>query len=118
MKRPLIQLLATFGALFGSVVVLWFCYAQYVDSRYNGPWSRVARGDTQEQVIARLGKPHRIFIERQTKLAWESNQHEDYFDGESFVEFRYIPWSPTGDEYVVGFDRDKHAVSKYRITSP
>ena len=118
MKRALVQLVATLAALFGSVVALWFCYAQYLDWRYDRPWTRVARGDTQEQVIACLGKPHRIFSERQTKLAWESDQQENRFDGESVVEFRYIPWSPTGDDYVIGFDKDKHAVSKYRITSP
>jgi hypothetical protein len=67
-KRTLVQLVATLAALFASVVALWFCYAQYVDWRYDRPWTRVARGDTQERVIARLGRPHRIFSEAPNKI--------------------------------------------------
>ena len=86
--------------------------------RYDQPFERVARGDTEEHVIALLGKPHCIATEHQTKLAWRSGEHEEQFDGDCVVQFRYIPWSPTGDEYVIGFDPSKHAVSKYEITSP
>jgi hypothetical protein len=91
---------------------------QYSDWRYDRPYGRVSRGDTQERVIALLGKPHRIATERREQLVWESPHHIDDFDGESVTEFRYIPFPPTGDEYVIGFDHDKRAVSKYRITSP
>jgi hypothetical protein len=101
-----------------TLVVAWFVYSRYVIWRYDQPFERVARGDTEEHVIALLGKPHRIATEHQTRLAWRSGEHEQQFDGDCVVQFRYIPWSPTGDEYVIGFDSSKHATSKYEITSP
>ncbi len=101
-----------------AVVVAWFLYSRYVIWRYDQPFECVARGDPEEHVIELLGKPHRIATEHQTQLAWRSDEREERFDGDCVVQFRYIPWPPSGDEYVIGFDSSKHAVSKYEITSP
>jgi hypothetical protein len=105
-------------ALPAALVLLWFAYSRYVIWRYDQPFERVERGDTQERVITLLGKPHRTTAEHQTKLAWVSGDREEYFDGESVVQFRYAPWSPAGEEYIVGFDGTRRVVSKYEITSP
>ena len=112
------SILAGIIAIPVALVLAWFIYSRYVIWRYDQPFEQVTRGATEEQVIALMGKPHRIASDHQTTLAWRSGEHEEYFDGDCVVQFRYIPWSPTGDEYVVGFDASKHAVSKYEITSP
>ena len=42
---------------------------------------------------------------------------EDH-QAESVKQFRYIPFSITGEEYGIGFDSSGRAVSKFHITSP
>ena len=40
------------------------------------------------------------------------------YEVESVKQFRYVPFSFTGEEYGIGFDSSGHAVSKFHITSP
>jgi len=101
-----------------ALVLAWFVYSRYIIWRYDQPFERVARGATEEQVIALMGKPDRIVSEHETHLVWRAGEHEENFEGDCVLQFRYIPWSPSGDEYVIGFDASRHAVSKYEITSP
>jgi hypothetical protein len=98
--------------------VLWFAVVEYQDWRYVRPWQQVARGDSEEQVVALLGRPHRITTERSDKVAWESEHKIDWSEGESVKQYRYIPFSMTGEQYDVGFDSSGHAISKFHITSP
>ena len=118
MKRTLVQLVVTVVALFGGVWALWFVSAQYEDWRYIRPWERVARGDTEERVVALLGRPHRVINEHSDKGSWESDKRIEYYDAESVKSFRYVPFSITGEEYEVSFDSSGRVVSKFHITSP
>jgi hypothetical protein len=92
--------------------------AQYEDWRYIRPWQRVARGDTEDRVVALLGRPHRIIMEHSDKGSWESENKIEWFDAESVKDFRYVPLSITGEEYEVSFDSSGCVVSKLHITSP
>jgi hypothetical protein len=117
-KHALVQLVVTVVALFGGLWALWFVTAQYEEWRYIRPWERVSRGDTEEHVVALLGRPHRVINEHSDKGSWESDKGIEYFDAESVKSFRYVPFSITGEEYDVRFDSSGHVVSKYHITSP
>ena len=86
--------------------------------RYIDPWAKIARGDSEEHVLALLGPPHRVVTERTDKVSWESRHHIDYYDADCVKRFQYIPFSITGEEYDVGFDSSGHAISKVHITSP
>lgn len=100
------------------LAVFWFADAQYVDWRYIRPWERVARGDTEDRVVALLGHPHRIVTERSDKGSWQSEGRVEFYDADVAKDFRYVPFSITGEEYQVSFDPSGHVVSKYHITSP
>jgi hypothetical protein len=117
-KRSLIQLVVTVVALFGGVWALWFVSARYEDWRYIRPWQRVSRGDSEETVVALLGRPHRIVFEQTNNASWESEHNIDWYNAESVKRYRYIPLSMTGEEYDVAFDSSGRAVSKVHITSP
>jgi hypothetical protein len=101
-----------------ALVAAWFVTAQYEDWRYIRPWQRVARGDTEQRVIALLGRPHRIIAVHSDKATWEADGRVEWYDAESVKSFRYIPFSITGEEYEVSFDSSGRAVSKYHYTSP
>jgi hypothetical protein len=101
-----------------GILVLWFPYAHYVDWRYIRPWERVARGDTEDRVVALLGRPHRVIMKHSDKATWESEKRIEYYDAESVKTFRYVPFSFTGEEYEVSFDSSGHVISKFHITSP
>jgi hypothetical protein len=117
-QRRLLHLLAFVAAIPLALVMLVFAYAKYVDWRYITPWQKVARGDTEDHVIALLGQPHRIVFEHSDKAGWVSEHKIEWYDAESVKSFRYVPFSITGEEYEVSFDSSGRAVSEYHITSP
>lgn len=117
-KRRLLQLVAVVVAVPVVLAVLWFVIVQYQDWRYVRPWQQVARDDSEDHVVALLGRPHHVTAERTKRVSWESEHHIDWYDAEAVKEYRYIPFSITGEEYGVGFDSSGHAVSKFHITSP
>jgi hypothetical protein len=117
-RRRLLQLVAFVAAVPLALIALWFVTGQYEDWRYIRPWQRVSRGDTEDRVVALLGRPHRVVMEHSTKGSWESNNHIEWYDADSVKQFRYVPFSITGEEYEVSFDSSGHVVSKFHITSP
>jgi len=117
-RRRLLQLVGFVLAVPIAVAVFVFVVAEYQDWRYVRLWQRVERGDSEERVVALLGRPHRVKAERAAKVSWESKHHVDWYDAECVKEFRYIPLSITGEEYGIGFDSSGHAVSKFHISSP
>jgi hypothetical protein len=117
-QRRVLQLVGFVAAIPVALFVLWFVIAEYEDWRYVHPWQRVAGGDSEERVVALLGRPHRVVVEWSAKASWESEHTIDWYDAESVKEYRYVPFSITGEEYGVGFDSSGHAVSKFHITSP
>jgi hypothetical protein len=114
-RRRLLQLVAFVAAVPLALLALWFGTAQYEDWRYIRPWQRVARGDTEDRVVALLGRPHRIIMEHSDKGSWESENKIEWFDAESVKDFRYVPLSITGEEYEVSFDSSGY-VSRRRET--
>jgi len=98
--------------------VTWFAMVRYQDWRYINPWESIQRGDTEEHVLKVMGRPHRVIFERSTYAPWETEHKIEDYETESVKQFRYIPFSITGEEYGIGFDSSGHAVSKFHITSP
>jgi len=98
--------------------VTWFASVQYDDWRYIHPWERIKRGDAEQHVLQVMGRPTRILFEHADKASWESEHKIDWYDAESVKQFRYVPFSITGEEYGIGFDSSGRAVSKFHITSP
>ncbi len=117
-KRGLLWILLTIAAIPIGLVILWFADARYSDWRYIQPWQKVQRGDSEERVLALLGRPDRVIAEHSDKASWEFEHKVDWYDAESVKQFRYIPFSITGEEYGISFDSSGHAVSKVHITSP
>jgi hypothetical protein len=117
-QRRLLQLVAFVAAVPLALIALWFVTAQYEDWRYIRPWERVARGDTEGRVIALLGRPHRIVTEHSDKGSWQSEGKVEWYNADIAKDFRYVPFSITGEEYEVSFDSSGHVVSKFHITSP
>ena len=117
-QRRILQLVAFVTAIPLVLFLLWYAVVAYQNWRYVHPWQRVARGASEDQVVALLGQPHRITAERGYKIAWESEHAIDESDGECVKQYHYIPLSITGEEYIVGFDSSGHATTKFHITSP
>src|SRR5205807_8146941 len=97
-------------------VASWWLWVLW---RYENPFHRVARGDSEARVVLLLGKPHSIsaphdFAERD----WSDPDSFGITGHEIVKEFRYEVPFLLGDEYVIGFDADDHAVLKNRLISP
>jgi hypothetical protein len=87
-----------------ALFITWFAMVQYQDWRYIHPWERIQRGDTEQHVLQVMGRPDRVLFEHSDKASWESEHKIDWYDAESVKQFRYIPFSITGEEYEVSFD--------------
>ena len=117
MKRTLRVASILIGIPF-ALFITWFPIVQYHDWRYINPWERIERGDTEEHVLKVMGRPDRVVFERSTYAPWEGAGKIEDHQAESVKQFRYIPFSITGEEYGIGFDSSGHAISKFHITSP
>ena len=121
MKRsPLaIQLLKSLLiTLFGFVALLGV-YWIWLIWRYDTPYHRIARGDTEDRVIALLGKPYQVSAPHDVlKDTWADGESFGIAQSEITKQYRYRVPVITGDEYVIGFDSDGHAVLKSHLTSP
>ena len=102
----------------GLVVVVGF-YWLWLTWRYQMPYRRVAVGDTEERVVALLGKPNEITAPHDTlRHTWLTNHSFGITEREIVKEYRYNVPVISGDQYVIGFDSDGRAVLKNQITSP
>jgi hypothetical protein len=117
-KRSLLRSAGVIVATLVALWAVWFATVQYQDWHYINPWKRILRGDTEEHVLKVMGRPDRVIFERSTYAPWESQHKIEEYGVESVKQFRYTPFSFTGEEYGVGFDASGHAVSKFHITSP
>jgi hypothetical protein len=117
-KRSLVRIASAVIAVPVALWGLWFATVQYQDWRYINPWEYIQRGDTEEHVLRVMGRPDRVIFERGTYAPWESQHKVEEYQIDSVKQFRYIPFSFTGEEYGIGFDSSGHAVSKFHITSP
>jgi hypothetical protein len=117
-KRSLIRIASAVIAIPGALLGLWFATVQYQDWRYIHPWERIQRGDTEEHVLNIMGRPDRIVFERSTYAPWSNGHKIEENEVQSVKQFRYVPFSFSGEEYGIGFDSSGHAVSKFHITSP
>lgn len=117
-QRRILQLLSGVLGIPVAFILLFVAYGAYVDWRYVTPWEHVARGDTEDRVIALLGRPHRVIVQHSDKGSWQSDHHVEWFDADIAKDFKYVPFSITGEEYEVSFDPSGRVVSKFHITSP
>jgi hypothetical protein len=113
MNRTLILLLGA-GFVIPAVVT---GYMLWVDHSLGDRFELIHRGDSESQVLARLGSPHRV-TGAPVSVGWDTDGAATKNHGECVKEFWYDPPSISGDAYTVGFDSQGHAVSKYRYLSP
>ena len=81
------------------------------------PYEHIARGDSESQILGRLGRPSRITGSPKF-VAFDSDFTVTENHGECVKEFWYVPVSITGEAYTVGFNSQGKAVSKYHYSSP
>ncbi|PWT84061.1 MAG: hypothetical protein C5B58_05350 [Acidobacteria bacterium] len=89
-RRRLLQLVAFVTALPMAAVALWFVVGEYQDWRYVRPWQQVARGDPEDRVVALLGRPHRIILDRKDKAPWESERKIEWYDAQCIKQFAML----------------------------
>jgi hypothetical protein len=117
-KRTVVRAAISLCAIPLALFVTWFAMVGYQDWRYINRWERIQRGDTEERILKVMGRPHRVVFERSTYAPWATEHKVQEYEVESVKQFRYVPFSFTGEEYGIGFDSSGHAVSKFHITSP
>ena len=96
--------------VFFSVVAFWWTYSVY---RFSKPWRRVAREDTEAQVLKLLGKPNYVFEwhEDPMKATYENENGEFSTAGRSVVRVFHYQSFLLGP-YVVEFDSSGRVVAK------
>lgn len=111
----LLKAVLTIAGLAALVGVYWlwliFCYDR--------PYHRIIREDSEAHVVVLLGKPYQISAPHNAiKENWSNEDGFGIAEREIVKQYRYrIPFI-TGDEYIIGFDSDGHAVLKTQLTSP
>jgi len=115
LAKDLLKFVLTLCALAALVSIYW----AWLIFRYDSPYKRIAQGDTEARVISLLGKPYQITAPHDTlKENWSSEDRFGVAGREIAKEYRYRVPVITGDEYIIGFDSDGHAVLKNQLTSP
>jgi len=105
---------------FGAVVLLLFAglgYGFWLGHSRERGYERVMKSDSEQRVIALLGRPAKI-TGPPDNVAWdETNIHPN--KGECVREFWYAPpLTICGEAWTVGFDQQGEVVSKYHYYSP
>lgn len=115
LAKDLLKFVLTLAALAFLVGIYWL----WLIFRYDRPYERIAQGDTEARVISILGKPYQITVSHNTlKESWSSDEAFGIAGRVIVKEYRYRVPVISGDEYIIGFDSDGHAVLKNQITSP
>jgi hypothetical protein len=118
-KNPVLRFWSAVGLSILGLVVAVAVWWLWVLWRYEKPFHRVARGDSEARVVLLLGKPHSISTPHDfAEQDWSGPDSFGITGHEIVKEFRYEVPFPLGDEYVIGFDADDHAVLKSRLISP
>jgi hypothetical protein len=107
--RRLLIVLLTLTVIVGFVVAYW----SWIFFRWDKPYAGITREDTEARVIALLGKPHSI-SEEHFVVKEDSSEDRDFSIAQRQVvkQFHYkVPINP-GEQYLIGFDPDGHAVLK------
>jgi hypothetical protein len=87
--------------------------------RYDTPYHRIVRGDTEDRVVSLLGKPYQVSAPHDLlKETWADEESFGIAQSKIARQYRYRVPVITGDEYIIGFDSDGHAVLKSHLTSP
>jgi hypothetical protein len=98
---------------FVGIYWLWLIW------RYDTPYHRIAQTDTETRVVALLGRPYEISAPHDVlKETWSNEESFGTAQREIVKQYRYRVPIITGDEYIIGFDSDGHAVTKQHLTSP
>jgi hypothetical protein len=82
------------------------------------PFKRVARGDTETQIIATFGKPQYIWAEHsKVKEAWERDG--EFLTANTEIVKTICYWPPLGGGaiYCIGFDSEGRVISKSKPPS-
>src|SRR5207245_1865296 len=97
----------------GGVYWLWLIL------RYDRPYHRIVPEDTEARVVRLLGKPYEITT-RHDALEKTSVGPDGFTIAQRQLvkQYRYEVPVISGDEYIIGFDADGHAVLKAQLTSP
>jgi hypothetical protein len=95
--------------IIAALVTGWWVYSVY---RFSRPWRRIAREDTEADVLTTLGKPHYVFKgQGLMQRTYEEENGELTTAGRTEVkEFRYDSF--LFGPYVVGVDSDGRVVAK------
>ena len=87
--------------------------------RYDRPYHRIAREDPEAHVVMLLGKPYEISTPNDTlKETWSDDESFGIAQRQIAKQYRYRVPIISGDEFIIGFDSDGHAVTKQHLTSP
>jgi hypothetical protein len=110
-RTRVIVVLLTLIAVAGFIAAYW----SWIAFRWDKPYARIVREDTEAHVIALLGKPHSI-SEEHFVVKQDSSEDRDFSVAQRQVvkQFHYnVPINP-GEQYLIDFDPDGHAVLKMR----
>jgi hypothetical protein len=120
-KRSLlaVRLLKSLLITVSGFVALLGIYWLWLIWRYDTPYHRIMRGDTEDRVVTLLGKPFEVSAPHDVlKETWADKESFGIAQSEIVKQYRYRLPVITGDEYIIGFDSDGHAVVKSHLTSP
>jgi hypothetical protein len=118
-KQSLVsQLLKSLLILLGLAALVGV-YWLWLIWRYDTPYHRIARGDTESRVIALLGKPYEVTTPHDNlKESWADEESFGIAQSEIAKQYRYRVPVISGDEFIIGFDSDGHTVTKQHLTWP
>lgn len=96
--------------LLGMIALWWEA------NRYEDAYERLAPNTTKAVVLKQFGKPNEIRKCRASKPVWDAEPLQ--MEGTRCVEEFWYFSRITPEQWVIGFDKDARAITKYHFVSP
>lgn len=119
LKEPLFWILFYLVGL-PLLLVLYVAWCFYVDYRYSEGFEKITPGDSEQRVIALMGRPGKNTMKLKPSDTWDGEPLTNVGLSPTARAVKYYWYTPGlfAQSYYIGFDDIGMAVSKYHYSSP
>ena len=117
--KPTFKWLVLILAIVSVLSILWLSWAWHRTEVLGWAFARVQRGDSQARVLELFGDPRFVTSNLETNIYWDVDRVNQTNGVRCIQQFHFCPpFTICGEEWVVGFDDQSNAVTKFHIVSP
>jgi len=100
-------------------MAMWAIWVWHRTNILDQAFLQVRQGDSSAQVIELFGESPLVTMDVETNIGWDETWTNKMSGVKCVKQFHfYPPFTICGESWVVGFDEQSNAVTKFHIVSP